>query len=115
MSTKTPDPVLESSQKDVSLIDENDDGLDDRLINVAIPKNENMQDIIRRLDLLQVRTLPEETLTKMLSELELSQQKLIKKARSLERFVHKELIDGSYGTLQKMRRELRFLNKEYEY
>jgi voltage-gated potassium channel len=113
MSKKQTDPTSDTQSTNF-IVDENDDGLDDRLIRVTIPTNENMQDIIRRLDLLQLRTLPEKTLLKMLSDLESSQMELLKKARSLERFVHKKLIEGSFGTLQEMRKELRFLNKEYE-
>ena len=99
---------------ETKLVDADGDGLDDRLVDIRIPQNETIHDVILRLDMIQLRTLPAETLEQMLNNIEQDQNRLLEKARTLERYVHENIVHGKFSILEGMRREVRLLNKEYE-
>ena len=96
------------------LVDLDQDGLDDRLIQVTIGENDTIHDVMKRLDMLQLHMLPVFTLDKMLSNVVAEKQELWKRARRIENSVHEDLVGGNYSALEKMRRKLRLLNKEYQ-
>lgn len=95
-------------------IDLDQDGLDDRLIQTKIGDDDTIHDVMRRLDMLQLHMLPVVTLDKMLSNVEQEKKELWNKARTIEKYVHEDLVLGNFTALEKMRRKLRLLNNTYE-
>lgn len=96
------------------IIDLDHDGLDDRLIQEKIGENDTVHDVMRRLDMLQLHMLPVHMLDRMLGNVEHKKTELWQRARTIESSVHEDLLHGNYSALEKMRRKLRMLDKEYE-
>jgi voltage-gated potassium channel len=104
----------EEVEVESKFIDTDHDGLDDRLNSLSIREDETIKDVLHRLDLLQLRTLPEQTLQKMIDDIEKKQQDLLDQARSFERHVHQQIVSGHYDALKKMRKQIRYLHKKFE-
>ena len=102
--TPSPEPLL----------DENADGLDDRLIKPTLSEADSVQEVIARLESLQLFNLPERLLLRMDAVLKKEMEERLEKARAYERDAHQSLLKGRYDTLEVTRRELRSLNREYE-
>ena len=96
------------------LIDADNDGLDDRLIDASVTNEVGILAILHRLDRMQLHELEQETLEKMLKDLQERQDVLLEVAKELERSVHKQISEGRYNTLRMMRKKIRVLNKKYQ-
>ena len=108
--SKEKGPLKEEKQ----FVDTDQDGLDDRLNRTSIRENETIKDVLHRLDQLQIRTLPETTILKMIEEVEAEQQKNLDQAHEFERHVHQQIVKGHYDALKKMRKQIRYLSKNFE-
>lgn len=105
---------MSQKNESVGLIDSDNDGLDDRLIDNHVRGETGILAILHRLDRMQIHMLPLETLEKMLSDLDERQMILLESAEKLERDVHKQISEGKYNTLRVMRKKIRILNKKYQ-
>ena len=104
---------MKSEHGSDGLLDSDNDGLDDRLIDSKMNHDSGILAILHRLDRMRIHMLPLDTLKKMLFDLEERQRILLESAEQLERNVHKKLSDGEYNTLRIMRKKIRILNKKY--
>lgn len=105
-------PEIEESTQD--FVDADDDGLDDRLTTQTVQENETIKDVLIRLERIQLRTLPEETIQSMIGDIESDQRELVAKAQEMERHVHQEIVHGRSHILKKLRKSIRILNRRYE-
>ena len=96
------------------LVDVDNDGLDDRLIDSSVTNEVGILAILHRLDRMQLHELEQETLEKMLKDLQERQDFLLEVAKEFERSVHKQISEGKYNTLRMMRKKIRILNKRYQ-
>ena len=94
-----------------TLVDIDNDGLDDRLYKGPIVNN-SVQDVLSRIDQLHIENLPEDLLFGMLENMDREQQCLIQVAREKERIVHAELLKGNYQIVAKTRKAIRRLKRE---
>ena len=93
------------------LIDLDQDGLDDRLIQVKIGDDDTIRDVLDRLNMLQLHMLPVDTLDQMIKNVEDEKKELWNKARAIENSVHEDLVQGNYSALGKMRRKCGFYRR----
>lgn len=96
------------------LVDADNDGLDDRLVDSTVTNEVGILAILHRLDRMQLHELEQETLEKMFKDLKDRQDVLLEVAKDLERSVHKQISEGQYNTLRMMRKKIRVLNKKYQ-
>lgn len=94
-----------------TIVDIDNDGLDDRLYKGPIVNN-SVQDVLNRIDQLHIENLPEDLLFGMLENMDKEQQRLIQVARAKERVVHAELLKGNYQIVAKTRKAIRTLKRE---
>jgi len=104
------DPIPVNIQPE-TIVDIDNDGLDDRLYKGPIVNN-SVQDVLNRIDQLHIENLPEDLLFGMLDNMDKEQQRLIQVARTKERIVHAELLKGNYQIVSKTRKAIRTLKRE---
>lgn len=103
-----PDPVNIQAE---TIVDADNDGLDDRLYKGPIVNN-SVQDVLNRIDQLHIENLPQDLIHGMLDNMDREQQRLLYVARTKERVVHAELLKGNYQIVTKTRKEIRTLKRE---
>ena len=94
------------------VVDLDDDGLDDRLQQGHTSTN-TVNDVLNRIDELHVTNLSEDLVQKMLDNMNQEMNDILENAKDLERIVHKEIITGNYNIVDKTRKSLRLMKREY--
>jgi voltage-gated potassium channel len=94
------------------VIDLDHDGLDDRLQKGQTSTN-TVNDVLNRIDELHVTNLSEDLVQKMLDNMTQEMDDLLENAKHLERIVHNEIITGNYNIVDKTRKSLRLMKREY--
>ncbi len=98
-----------------SIIDENKDFLDDRIVKPnESERNETAPNIAKRINHLRLLELPEELLRKMLEDIEVEQKRLSKQALEIEKSLHEELIRGNASILDEKKKSIRLIEREFE-
>ena len=111
---KERDFAMRETKGTGGLVDADNDGLDDRLVDSSVTNEVGILAILHRLDRMQLHELEQETLEKMFQDLKERQDVLLEVAKDLERSVHKQISEGQYNTLRMMRKKIRVLNKKYQ-
>jgi len=94
------------------VVDLDDDGLDDRLQQGHTSTN-TVNDVLNRIDELHVTNMSEDLVQKMLDNMNQEMNDILENAKDLERIVHKEIITGNYNIVDKTRKSLRLMKREY--
>lgn len=108
---KEQDEPIQVNIQPETILDIDNDGLDDRLYKGPIVNN-SVQDVLNRIDHLHIENLPEDLLFGMLDNMDREQQRLIQVAREKEQIVHAELLKGNYQIVAKTRKAIRTLKRE---
>lgn len=105
------DSAFETITDAIATVDADNDGLDDRLYD-GPSTTKSVQDVLNRIDQLSIENLPEDLIFRMLDNMRLERNELLKIAREQEQRVHKELLKGNYHIVSKTRKQLRVLKRE---
>ena len=95
------------------MVDTDNDGLDDRLID-GDHEAENVQDVISRINNIHIQNLPVSFLWRIKDSLETERIMLLDKAIALEKEAHAHLFKGDYHILSQTRKSLRTLKKQQD-
>ena len=103
----------ETQENNSQLIDVNNDGLDDRLVEDEEPVTRNVQDIIDRVKYIQIQELSEIMLVLMQEEVQQKMDEKLQQAIEGEQRLHKVLIQGQYSSFSSIKKNIRYLYQEY--
>ena len=95
------------------MIDSDNDGLDDRLVDDGTPAR-NVQEVISRVNNIHIQRLNVSFLWLIKNTLEKEKEDLLQKALCMERQAHDKLIRGDYHVLSQTRKNLRLLKKKQD-
>jgi len=104
---------MPAADEGVQFQDSDHDGLDDRLLRTD-HEARSVDEILGRLEHLELNTLPEPTLVKMERDIREEQAKVMERARALERKLHRYLVQGEARMLEPLRTQMRHLKREHE-
>ena len=93
------------------IIDSDNDGLDDRLIE-GNSKTASIRDILNRIEHLHIENIPEKILLRMQSNLEEKKNHFLTEAKKLEQALHILLLQGDYHALAETRKSLRWYKQQ---
>ena len=104
---------MPAADKGVEFQDSDHDGLDDRLLH-ADHEARSVDEILGRIEQLELTTLPESTLVKMGRDIRDEQEAVMERARELERKLHRHLVCGEARMLEPLRTQMRHIKREHE-
>lgn len=93
------------------IVDSDNDGLDDRLIEGSSTTT-SIRDVLNRIEHLQIENIPEKILLRMQSNLEEKKNNLLEEATKMERTLHVLLLQGDYHALAETRKSLRWYKQK---
>ncbi len=98
----------------VDIVDENLDQLDDRIVRPRETAKDSVPAIASRLENLRLTELPVGLLRGMLADIEEEQNRLTKEASRVEKELHQELLQGNASILDDKKKEVGFIEREFE-
>ena len=104
----------ETGDSTSQMIDINNDGLDDRLVDNAAPEAQNVKDIMNRVHHIPIVKLNEETLILMQKDVQDKMDQILRSAIQKEQKLHQDLLQGKYSSFASSKKNIRYLYSQFK-